>query len=127
VPRVVDGETAAERRTELIEVPLIRLAWGRSGDKGDISNIGILARRPEYLPLLRAQLTEAAVARYLAHLVHGTVTRHELPGIGALNFVCTQALGGGGMSSLRTDPLGKGMAQVLLSLPVKVNASWLKP
>jgi hypothetical protein len=67
------------------------------------------------------------VARYLAHLVHGTVTRYELPGIGALNFVCTQALGGGGMSSLRTDPLGKGMAQVLLSLPVKVNASWLKP
>ena len=67
------------------------------------------------------------MARYLAHLVHGTVTRHELPGIGALNFVCTQALGGGGMSSLRTDPLGKGMAQVLLSLPVKVSAALLKP
>ncbi len=126
-PRVVDGDPPPNVGPEQIEVPLIRLAWGRSGDKGDISNIGILARRPEYLPLLRAQLTEAAVARYLAHLVHGTVTRYELPGIGALNFVCTQALGGGGMSSLRTDPLGKGMAQVLLSLPVKVNASWLRP
>ena len=127
VPRTVDVAVSQADETELIEVPLIRLAWGRSGDKGDISNIGILARRPEYLPLLRAQVTEAAVAQYLAHLVHGTVTRYELPGIGAMNFVCTQALGGGGMSSLRTDPLGKGMAQVLLSLPVKVNASWLRP
>ena len=110
---------------ELIEVPLIALAWGRSGDKGDTSNIGIMARWPEVLPVLRAQLTEAAVAAYLAHLVHGTVTRHELPGISALNFVCTQALGGGGMASLRSDPLGKGMAQVLLSMPLKVSAALL--
>jgi hypothetical protein len=111
---------------ELIEVPLVTLAWGRSGDKGDTSNIGILARWPEVLPVLREQLTEAAVAAYLAHLVQGTVTRYELPGIGALNFVCTQALGGGGMASLRTDPLGKGMAQVLLTMPIKVSAALLR-
>ena len=102
------------------EVPLIALAYARSGDKGDISNIGIIARRPQDLPLLRAQLTEDAVARHLAHLVKGRVTRYELPGIHAFNFVCEQALGGGGMASLRNDPLGKGMGQVLLAMPVRV-------
>ena len=103
-----------------LQLPLIRLAWGRSGDKGDNSNIGIIARRPEWLPLLRDQLTEARVAAWLAHLVQGTVTRFELPGIHALNFLCTRALDGGGMASLRNDPLGKGMAQILLSMPVTV-------
>ncbi|WP_296223678.1 acyclic terpene utilization AtuA family protein [Ralstonia sp. UBA689] len=102
------------------EVPLIELAYARSGDKGDTSNIGVIARRPEDMPLLRAQLTEGAVAAYLAHVVKGPVTRYELPGIHALNFVCEQALGGGGMASLRNDPLGKGMAQVLLAMPVRV-------
>lgn len=102
------------------EVPLIELAYARSGDKGDISNIGVIARRPEDLPLLRAQLTEDTVAAYLAHVVKGRVTRYDLPGIHALNFVCEQALGGGGMASLRNDPLGKGMAQVLLTMPVRV-------
>ncbi|RYF42302.1 MAG: DUF1446 domain-containing protein [Comamonadaceae bacterium] len=101
------------------EVPLVRMAWGRSGDKGDSSNIGIIARRPELLPLLRAQLTEERVAQWLGHLVRGKVTRYEVPGIHALNFLCEQALDGGGMASLRNDPLGKGMAQILLSMPVR--------
>jgi hypothetical protein len=105
-------------------VPLIRLAYARSGDKGDTSNIGVIARRTEYLPLLRAQLTEAAVAGHLAHLVAGKVTRYDVPGIDALNFVCEQALGGGGMASLRHDALGKGMAQVLLAMPVRVPANF---
>lgn len=109
-----------------IEVPLVRLAYARSGDKGDTSNIGVIARSPALLPLLRAQLTEAAVARWLAHLVRGPVTRHELPGIGAFNFVCEQALDGGGMSSLRNDPLGKGMAQILLSMPLRVPSALLQ-
>ncbi|MCM2252311.1 MAG: DUF1446 domain-containing protein [Ramlibacter sp.] len=109
---------------ETVEVPLIRLAWGRSGDKGDTSNIGIIARRPEWLPLLREQLTPERVARWLGHLVRGTVTRYDVPGIHALNFVCTRALDGGGMASLRNDPLGKGMAQILLALPLRVPASW---
>jgi Acyclic terpene utilisation family protein AtuA len=104
----------------LIEVPLIQLAYGRSGDKGDTANVGIIARRKEYLPILLAQVTEPAVAKYLGHLVLGKVTRYELPGIKALNFVCEQALGGGGMASLRSDPLGKSMAQILLSMPIRV-------
>ena len=108
-----------------VTVPLIRLAWARSGDKGDSSNIGVIARRPDWLPLLRQQLTEARVAEYLGHLVQGRVTRYEVPGIHAFNFVCEQALGGGGMASLRNDPLGKGMGQILLALPVPVPQAWL--
>ncbi|MBV8469461.1 MAG: DUF1446 domain-containing protein [Burkholderiaceae bacterium] len=101
-------------------VPLIELAYARSGDKGDSSNIGVIARRETDLPLLREQLTAEAVAAYLAHLVQGPVTRYELPGLNALNFVCERALGGGGMASLRHDALGKGMAQVLLAMPIRV-------
>ncbi|MBN9426966.1 MAG: DUF1446 domain-containing protein [Burkholderiales bacterium] len=108
-----------------IEVPLIRLAYGRSGDKGDTSNIGIIARRAEYLPALREQLTPARVAAFLAHLVEGPVTRYEVPGVVGFNFVCERALGGGGMASLRNDPLGKGMAQILLSMPVRVDPALL--
>jgi hypothetical protein len=118
------GASTSSARTDDIEVPLITLAYARSGDKGDSSNIGVIARRPEWLPLLREQLTEQRVAAWLAHLVRGSVTRYDLPGIHALNFLCTQALDGGGMASLRNDPLGKGMAQILLALPVRVPAGW---
>ena len=110
----------------LVEVPLIHVAWARSGDKGDTSNIGIIARRPEWLALLREQLTEERVAQWLAHLVEGSVTRFDVPGIHAMNFLCTRALDGGGMASLRNDPLGKGMAQILLSMPVRVPQAWLQ-
>ncbi len=108
----------------VVEVPLVRLAFARSGDKGDSSNIGVIARRAEWLPLLRATLTEERVAGWLAHLVKGSVTRFDVPGIHAMNFLCTQALDGGGMGSLRNDPLGKGMAQILLNLPVRVPQAW---
>ncbi len=110
---------------ETIEVPLIRVAHARSGDKGDTSNIGVIARHPDLLALLRDQVTPAAVAAYLAHFVKGKVTRFDVPGIHAFNFVCEQALDGGGMASLRNDPLGKGMGQILLSMPVKANAALL--
>ena len=117
------GVTPAEAHQGSRTVPLIALAYARSGDKGDTSNIGIIARRPEWLALLQAQVTEEAVADHLAHLVRGKVLRYALPGIHAMNFVCTEALDGGGMASLRNDPLGKGMGQVLLTLPVRVPDS----
>ena len=106
----------------VMQMPLIALAHGRSGDKGDISNIGIIARQPAYLPLLREQVTPQSVKAYFAHLVIGEVLRYEVPGIHAFNFVLHQALGGGGMASLRPDPLGKGMAQMLLDMPIRVPA-----
>lgn len=108
-----------------IEVPLVRLAWARSGDKGNLSNIGVIARRPEWLPLLWAQLTPQAVQAWFAHLVHGRVERFHLPGIHAMNFVMHDALDGGGPASTRMDPLGKGMGQILLDMPVRVPVTWM--
>jgi hypothetical protein len=108
-----------------IEVPLVRLAWARSGDKGNTANIGVIARRPEWLPLLWARLTPQAVHAHLAHLVLGPVERFHLPGISAMNFLLHEALDGGGPASRRMDPLGKGLAQILLDMPVRVPAEWL--
>ena len=95
-------------------VPLVALAYGRSGDKGDNANIGIFARRPEYEPILDAEVTEEAVATYFAHRIQGKVTRWRLPGINGFNFLLRQALGGGGMASLKADPLAKAFAQMLV-------------
>ena len=103
-------------------VPLVALAYGRSGDKGDNANIGIFARRPEYEPILDAEVTEEAVAKYFAHRIQGKVTRWRLPGIHGFNFLLRQALGGGGMASLKADPLAKAFAQMLLDMPVRVPA-----
>jgi Acyclic terpene utilisation family protein AtuA len=107
-------------------VPLVQIAFGRSGDKGDTSNIGLIARHPALLPVLKDQVTPERAKEYLGHLMQGAVHRYELPGIDAINLVCERALGGGGMASLRNDPLGKGMAQMLLDMPVEVPESLLQ-
>ena len=99
---------------------------GRSGDKGDSANIGIIARSPEAYAVLCDQLTAERVHAYFAHLVLGEVRRYPLPGCLALNFVMTQALGGGGVASLRYDPQGKAFAQMLLDLEVDVPAAVLE-
>ena len=106
-----------------VEVPLIRLAFARSGDKGNLANIGVVARRPELLPLIWAQVTPQVVAAYFAHLAGGPVERFHLPGIAGINYLIHDALAGGGPASPRMDPLGKGMAQMLLDLPVEVPRS----
>ncbi|MEQ8798193.1 MAG: acyclic terpene utilization AtuA family protein [Salinisphaeraceae bacterium] len=103
-----------------VNVPLIRLAIARSGDKGDNANIGIMARKRDYLPYIRAALSEAAVADYFRHYLEGDVFRFELPGIGGLNFLLTRVLGGGGIASLRVDPQGKCYGQMLLDHPIPV-------
>ena len=104
-------------------VPLFALACARSGDKGDSVNIGVIARRPDLVPVLRAHLTEDRVRDYFGGLVLGPVERFELPGTGAFNFLLKGALGGGGTSSLRNDPQGKTFAQMLLDIGVEVPAS----
>lgn len=113
---------SAEPVTDAVEVPLVALAWGRSGDKGDIANIGIIARKPDYMPYIRSALTEKRVKDYFAHACKGRVERFELPGIHALNFMLHEALGGGGIASVRIDPQGKGFAQMLLDIEVPVPA-----
>jgi Acyclic terpene utilisation family protein AtuA len=106
-----------------VEIPLVRLAWARSGDKGNISNIGVIARRPEWLALLWSRLTPEAVQAYFAHMVKGPVDRFFLPGTHSLNLLMHDALDGGGPASARFDPLGKGNAQILLDMPIRVPAS----
>ena len=126
------GEVAQLRGDE-IEVPLVKVAHARSGDKGNYSNIGVIARQPEFLPWIRASLTEENVAEYMKHVFEGTaegqsnkVIRYELPGMNALNILLENALGGGGIASLRIDPQGKAFAQQLLDMPVKIPAALLK-
>jgi len=104
----------------MVEVPLVALAWGRSGDKGDSANIGIIARRPEYLHWIRETLSDEAVRAHFSHLMRGRVDRFEVPGINALNFLLHQSLGGGGIASLHKDAQGKAYAQILLDYPIKV-------
>ncbi len=81
---------------DVVPMPLIRLAYARSGDKGNVSNIGVIARRAEFLPVLHDQLTPERVKAYFAHLVKGKVERFLLPGISAMNFLLHDALDGGG-------------------------------
>ncbi|KJJ99923.1 terpene utilization protein AtuA [Pseudomonas sp. 21] len=104
-------------------VPLVKLAVARSGDKGNHSNIGVMARRPEYLPWIAEALSEGAVAEWMQHVLDpqlGRVSRWHLPGTHSLNFLLENALGGGGVASLRIDPQGKAFAQQLLEFPVAV-------
>ncbi|MCC4113941.1 DUF1446 domain-containing protein [Aromatoleum toluclasticum] len=110
---------------ECVEVPLIAIAYGRSGDKGDHANVGILARRPEFLPVLREVLTANAVAAWFAHFLQGEVTRYELPGLNGFNFLLTRVLDGGGIASLRHDSQGKMFAQILMDFPVSVPREWV--
>lgn len=123
-PACPDTVVAADDTTE---VPLIALAWARSGDKGDAFNIGVIARRPEYLPWIRAALTPTAMLQWFAHEFEGganpAVRRYEVPGLDAINLHFLDALGGGQFASLRLDPLAKGKAQQLLDVPVRVPRS----
>lgn len=115
-----------DRREPLVAVPLHRVAWARSGDKGNAANIGVLPRQPALAPYLWAALDEATVAARFAHFLDGPVQRHFLPGTGAINIVLHRVLGGGGVASLRNDPQGKGYAQILLQTPVGVPAPLLE-
>ncbi len=108
-----------------VVLPLVAVAHARSGDKGGDANIGVRARHPDFLPLVRAQVTAATVADHLAHVVDGAVERHDLPGIDAVNLHLHDALGGGGIASLRNDPQGKAFAQQLLDMEVTVPRAWL--
>ena len=120
-PLVADAPSPGK---DAVRVRLVDIAWGRSGDKGDKFNVGIIARRPEFLPWIRAALTEDVVRDWFAHEFRGAanprVERFELPGMHALNFLCHEALGGGGMATLRLDQLAKGKAQQLLEIAVRI-------
>jgi hypothetical protein len=115
-----------QSRSEWLTVPLLRVAHGRSGDKGDMANIGVIARSDAVYAVLVQNLTAQVVGDYLAHVAKGKVMRYSLPGFNALNFTLENALGGGGMASLRYDPQGKALAQMLLDMPVSIPAALLE-
>lgn len=104
-------------------VALVKLAVARSGDKGNHSNIGVMARSPDYLPWIAEALTPEVVVDWMRHVldpIHGRVERWYLPGSHSLNFLLENALGGGGVASLRIDPQGKAFAQQLLEIQIPV-------
>jgi hypothetical protein len=126
-PAAIERPAAADAPVlgkDAVRVRLVDIAWGRSGDKGDKFNVGIIARRPEFLPYIRAALTEDVVKDWFAHEFRGAVNprveRFDVPGMNALNFLCHEALGGGGMATLRLDQLAKGKAQQLLEIAVRI-------
>ncbi|HET6936519.1 MAG TPA: hypothetical protein VFI72_16875 [Candidatus Angelobacter sp.] len=103
-----------------MKTQLVRIAHARSGDKGDICNIGLIALKPEYYPALVREVTSERVKRHFGGLVKGEVERFELPNLNALNFVLHRALDGGGLLSLRTDNQGKTYSTALLRMEIDI-------
>jgi hypothetical protein len=102
----------------MARVQLLRIAHARSGDKGDTANVGIIARKPEYYPLLVKQVTAERVKEHFKGVCFGEVQRFELPNLGALNFLLHQSLDGGGLISLKADPQGKTYSTALLRMEI---------
>jgi hypothetical protein len=103
-----------------VRVRLVDIAHARSGDKGDTANVGVIALRPEWYPLLARELTHDRVARHFEGVIEGGVDRFELPNLYALNFLLHGALGGGGTLSLKTDAQGKVYSTALLRMVLDV-------
>ena len=107
-------------RRGMKRIRLLDIAHARSGDKGDTANVGLIALKPEYYPILVKQVTAARVARHFKGMVKGPVERFELPNLGALNFLLHGALDGGGTISLKTDAQGKVLSTALLRLEIEL-------
>jgi hypothetical protein len=104
----------------MARVQLLRIAHARSGDKGDTANVGLIARKPEYFPVLAREVTLERVKKHFAGICLGEVERFELPNLGALNFLLHESLDGGGTLSLKADAQGKTYSAALLRMEVNV-------
>jgi hypothetical protein len=104
-----------------VKQPLGAIAHTRSGDKGDTSNIGVIAFKPEHYPVILREVTPARVKEFFGALVKGEVERFELPNLGAINLLLHEALGGGGTVSLRIDAQGKTFGAALLRMEIEVD------
>jgi hypothetical protein len=104
-----------------MKVSLLKLAHARSGDKGDTANVGLIALKEEFYPLLVEHVTADAVKEHFGPMVNGDVERFELPNLGALNFLLHGALGGGGTLSLMTDAQGKTFSTALLRMNIEIS------
>lgn len=103
-----------------MKISLLKLAHARSGDKGDTANIGLIALKDEYYPLLVREVTAESVKAHFGPMVKGIVERFELPNLGALNFLLHGSLGGGGTLSLMTDAQGKTFSTALLRMSIEI-------
>ena len=103
-----------------MRIQLTKLAHARSGDKGDTANVGLIALRQEYYPLLVREVTAERVKQHFKGICQGRVDRFELPNLGALNFLLHESLGGGGTLSLMTDAQGKTFSTALLRMEIEV-------
>lgn len=103
-----------------MKIPLVKLAHARSGDKGDTANVGIIALKDEYYPVLARELTADRVKEHFGEIVKGSVERFELPNLRALNFLLHESLGGGGTLSLMTDAQGKTFSTALLRMQIEI-------
>lgn len=104
----------------MARVKLVTIAHARSGDKGDTSNVGLIARKPEYYPWLLEKVTAERVKEHFAEICLGPVQRYELPNLGALNFLLHESLDGGGTLSLKADAQGKTYSAALLRMEIDV-------
>lgn len=103
-----------------MQIQLIKLAHARSGDKGDTANVGLIALRDEFYPLLVREVTAARVKEHFNGICKGEVERFELPNLGALNFLLHESLGGGGTLSLMTDAQGKTFSTAMLRMQIDI-------
>ena len=103
-----------------MRVKLLKLAHARSGDKGDTANVGLIALREEFYPVLAREVTASRVKEHFRGICKGEVERFELPNLGALNFLLHESLGGGGTLSLMTDAQGKTFSTALLRMDIEV-------
>jgi hypothetical protein len=106
-----------------VKVQLIKIAHARSGDKGDTANVGLIALREEFYPLLVREVTAERVKQHFKGICKGEVERFELPNLGALNFLLHESLGGGGTLSLMTDAQGKTFSTALLRMEIEIPNS----
>lgn len=104
-----------------MKVQLVKLAHGRSGDKGDTANIGLIALEDEFYPVLVREVTAERVKGHFTEICRGDVERFELPNLCALNFLLHESLGGGGTLSLMTDAQGKTFSTALLRMEVEIS------
>ena len=104
-----------------MKIELLKLAHARSGDKGDTANVGVIALRDEFYPILVREVTEERVKEHFAAMVKGAVERFELPNLKALNFLLHESLGGGGTLSLMTDAQGKTFSTALLRMKIEIS------
>jgi hypothetical protein len=104
-----------------MKISLLKLAHARSGDKGDTANVGVIALKDEFYPILVREVTEEKVKKHFGEMVKGEIERFELPNLKALNFLLHESLGGGGTLSLMTDAQGKTFSTALLRMEVEIS------